>query len=131
MCMIHVHVVYVPGTRRCQFCQKMEEDFEAFAGSADVAAYKFRGDEQRAYVEANMNTASFPTINFLSSDGKLTKYDRSPEMCMACALHVCTCASSCVWHVHCMYAGTRATLAGATAATCSPTSKAPPRRLLL
>ena len=67
--------------RRCQFCQKMEEDFEAFAGASDVAAYKFRGDEQRAYVEANMNTASFPTINFLSADGKLTKYeseDRSP-----------------------------------------------------
>merc|ERR1719247_2314126 len=78
-------VVYAPW---CQFCQKMEEDFEAFAGASDVAAYKFRGDEQRAYVEANMNTESFPTINYLSASGELIKYeseDRSVEALTAFA----------------------------------------------
>ena len=65
-------VVYAPW---CQFCQKMEDEFDKFADVADVPTYKFRGDEERAFVEANLNTNSFPTINFISADGKVTKYE--------------------------------------------------------
>merc|ERR1712160_82799 len=39
-----VVAVYAPW---CQFCQGMEENFEAFAAQADVDVYKFRGDEER------------------------------------------------------------------------------------
>jgi phosphoadenosine phosphosulfate reductase len=65
-------VVYAPW---CQFCQKMEDEYAKLGGAAGIPTYKFRGDEERQFVEANMNTASFPTINFLSKDGKLTKYE--------------------------------------------------------
>ena len=39
-----------------------------------MPVYKFRGDEEREYVGANMNTASFPTVNKLVG-GKFVKYD--------------------------------------------------------
>ena len=65
-----VVVVYAPW---CQFCQAMEEEVEKLAADG-VAVYKFRGDEEREYVGANMNTASFPTVNKLSG-GKFVKYD--------------------------------------------------------
>ena len=39
-----------------------------------VTVYKFRGDEEREYVGAKMNTASFPTVNKLVG-GKFVKYD--------------------------------------------------------
>jgi hypothetical protein len=37
--------------------------------------YKFRGDEERDFVQANLNTKSFPTINYIGTDGKPIKYD--------------------------------------------------------
>jgi len=65
-------VVYAPW---CQFCQAMEEDYSKLADSLDVPVYKFRGDEVREFVTAEMNTQSFPTINFIKTDGTAVKYD--------------------------------------------------------
>merc|ERR1719327_24863 len=67
-----VVVVYAPW---CQFCQAMEEEYEKLADATGLPVYKFRGDEEREYVEANMNTSSFPTINYVGADGKAIKYD--------------------------------------------------------
>eukprot|EP00573_Skeletonema_grethae_P008834 CAMPEP_0201709710 /NCGR_PEP_ID=MMETSP0578-20130828/58245_1 /ASSEMBLY_ACC=CAM_ASM_000663 /TAXON_ID=267565 /ORGANISM="Skeletonema grethea, Strain CCMP 1804" /LENGTH=448 /DNA_ID=CAMNT_0048198697 /DNA_START=62 /DNA_END=1408 /DNA_ORIENTATION=+ len=64
--------VYAPW---CQFCQGMEEEFAKYAESAGVPVYKFRGDEERDFVQANMNTESFPTVNFIKADGSVVKYD--------------------------------------------------------
>ena len=66
-----VVVVYAPW---CQFCQAMEGEYEKLAEASGLPVYKFRGDEERAYVEENLNTKSFPTINYLSG-GKAVKYD--------------------------------------------------------
>jgi phosphoadenosine phosphosulfate reductase len=74
-----VIAVYAPW---CQFCQKMEDDFTKFADQADIDVYKFRGDEEREFVEANLNTESFPTVNIVKADGSVVKYaseDRSVE----------------------------------------------------
>merc|ERR1719201_3188416 len=67
-----VVVVYAPW---CQFCQGMEEEYEKFAAASDKPVYKFRGDEVRDFVSAEMNTASFPTINYITSEGKAVKYE--------------------------------------------------------
>jgi len=67
-----VVVVYAPW---CQFCQAMEEEFEKLADATGMPVYKFRGDEQREFVEANLNTSSFPTINYVGADGKPIKYE--------------------------------------------------------
>jgi len=67
-----VVVVYAPW---CQFCQAMEDEYEKLADATGLPVYKFRGDEQREYVEANMNTKSFPTINFVKSSGEAVKYE--------------------------------------------------------
>jgi len=67
-----VVVVYAPW---CQFCQAMEDEFDKLAGATGLPVYKFRGDEQREYVEANLNTTSFPTINFVDANGKPIKYE--------------------------------------------------------
>lgn len=69
-----VMVVYAPW---CQFCQKMEEEYEAFA--AEMAAEgmtvaKFRGDEVRDFVTEEFNVASFPTINLVGG-GSAIKYE--------------------------------------------------------
>ena len=64
----------------------MEEEVEKLAADG-VTVYKFRGDEEREYVKANMNTESFPTVNLLS-DGKFIKYeseDRSVDALKAFA----------------------------------------------
>merc|ERR1712118_5209 len=71
-------VVYAPW---CQFCQSMEEEFEKLADATGMPVYKFRGDEQREFVEANLNTSSFPTINYVGADGKPVKYD---SVCAQC-----------------------------------------------
>ena len=67
-----VITVYAPW---CQFCQKMEDEYAAFAESADIDVYKFRGDEEREFVEAELNTKSFPTVNVVKADGTVVKYD--------------------------------------------------------
>lgn len=74
-----VIAVYAPW---CQFCQKMEDDFGKFADGSDLDVYKFRGDEEREFVSANLNTESFPTVNVVKPDGTVVKYeseDRTPE----------------------------------------------------
>ena len=80
-----VAVVYAPW---CQFCQKMEEEYDKLAEATGMDVYKFRGDEQRDFVSKEMNTASFPTINFITADGEAIKYeseDRSVEAMAAFA----------------------------------------------
>jgi hypothetical protein len=60
----------------------MEDDFAAFAAQTDVDVFKFRGDEERDFVQANLNTESFPTVNIVKADGSVVKYeseDRSVE----------------------------------------------------
>mmetsp|Transcript_25914 Transcript_25914/g.54489 ORF Transcript_25914/g.54489 Transcript_25914/m.54489 type:complete len:149 (+) Transcript_25914:890-1336(+) len=62
--------------------KKMEDDLSAFAADSDIAVYKFRGDEEREFASANLNTESFPTVNVINADGTVVKYeseDRSPE----------------------------------------------------
>ena len=59
----------------CQFCQKMEDEFAKYVESTDVPAYKLRGDKEREFVQEHLNTASFPTVNFVKSDGSVVKYD--------------------------------------------------------
>merc|ERR1719486_1331358 len=65
-------VVYAPW---CQYCQAMEDEYGKLAESLDVPVYKFRGDEVREFVTAEMNTQSFPTINFIKEDGTPVKYE--------------------------------------------------------
>ena len=65
-------VVYAPW---CKFCMAMESEYSKLSAASGIPTYKFRGDEQRAYVEENLNTKSFPTVNFISSDGTVTKYE--------------------------------------------------------
>jgi len=67
-----VVVVYAPW---CQFCQGMEDEYSKLAEASGLPTYKFRGDEQREFVSAEMNTESFPTINYLTADGKFVKYE--------------------------------------------------------
>ncbi|CAJ1967075.1 unnamed protein product [Cylindrotheca closterium] len=69
-----VMVVYAPW---CQFSQKMEEEFEKFAEEVggDVDIYSFRGDEERDFVQENLNTKSFPTVNVIKPDGTAVKYE--------------------------------------------------------
>jgi phosphoadenylyl-sulfate reductase (thioredoxin) len=67
-----VVVVYAPW---CQFSQVMEDEFEKFAASADVDVYSFRGDEERDFVQGNLNTESFPTVNVIKADGTVVKYE--------------------------------------------------------
>lgn len=67
-----VMVVYAPW---CQFSQNMEDEFEAFAGATDMDVFSFRGDEEREFVQANLNTQSFPTVNVIKADGTVVKYE--------------------------------------------------------
>merc|ERR1719453_1007740 len=67
-----VLVVYAPW---CQYCQAMEDEYDKLSGMAGVPTYKFRGDEERAFVSANLNTESFPTINVITAEGQVIKYD--------------------------------------------------------
>jgi len=67
-----VITVYAPW---CQFCQGMEEEYAKFAEESDIEVFKFRGDEQREFVSANLNTESFPTVNVIKADGTVVKYD--------------------------------------------------------
>merc|ERR1711871_1851523 len=68
-----VQVIYAPW---CQFCQGMEEEYEKLADKigADVQVAKYRGDEGREFVSSEFGVESFPTINVIAKDGKVTKY---------------------------------------------------------
>mmetsp|Transcript_28900 Transcript_28900/g.60921 ORF Transcript_28900/g.60921 Transcript_28900/m.60921 type:complete len:465 (+) Transcript_28900:96-1490(+) len=67
-----VVAVYAPW---CQFCQAMEDEYENLAKELNIPVAKFRGDEEREFVQANLNTESFPTVNVVTPDGKVVKYD--------------------------------------------------------
>ena len=69
-----VMVVYAPW---CQFSQKMEDEYEAFAAAMDgkMDVYTFRGDEEREFVGEELNTSSFPTVNVIKPDGTAVKYE--------------------------------------------------------
>jgi len=72
-------VTYAPW---CKFCQGMEEEFSKFAasmgGEVDIAAY--RGDEDREFVQEKFQAKAFPTISYISKDGKVTVMDAdAPE----------------------------------------------------
>lgn len=72
-------VVYAPW---CQFCQKMEGEFtELSKANIGVDVTKFRGDEEREFIESKLGVKTFPTILSLKN-GKYTKYeseDRSKD----------------------------------------------------
>jgi len=67
-----VLAVYAPW---CQFCQAMEDEYEQLGRELSIPVAKFRGDEQREYVQATLNTESFPTVNVITADGQVVKYD--------------------------------------------------------
>jgi thiol-disulfide isomerase/thioredoxin len=69
-----VVTVYAPW---CQFSQAMEEEFEKFAAKYgdEVDIYSFRGDEEREFVQENLNTKSFPTVDVIKPDGTVVKYE--------------------------------------------------------
>merc|ERR1719454_2681186 len=45
------------------------------ASAEEVTALKASGKEVRDFVQAEMNTKSFPTINYIGADGTPTKYE--------------------------------------------------------
>ena len=55
--------------------QAMEEEYDKLADASGLPVYKFRGDEEREFVKANLNTQSFPTINYIDASGKAIKYE--------------------------------------------------------
>jgi len=69
-----IMVVYAPW---CQYSQNMEDEFEKFAAEygSDIDVYSFRGDEEREFVQGNLNTQSFPTVNVIKADGTAVKYE--------------------------------------------------------
>lgn len=72
-------VTYAPW---CQFCQGMEEEMEKFASSMDgkIDVVKFRGDEERDFIESKFEATGFPTITLVDKDGKVIKGDfNEPE----------------------------------------------------
>jgi len=71
-------VTYAPW---CQFCQGMEEELTTFAaGMSGVEVAAYRGDEDREFVQDKFQAKAFPTISFVSKDGKVTVMDAgSPE----------------------------------------------------
>jgi thiol-disulfide isomerase/thioredoxin len=69
-----VVAVYAPW---CQFSVAMEEEYENFAAAVGdkIDVYSYRGDEEREFVMANLNTESFPTVNVIKADGTAVKYE--------------------------------------------------------
>eukprot|EP00967_Tisochrysis_lutea_P021818 scaffold24830_cov32-Tisochrysis_lutea.AAC.1 len=63
----------------------MEEEYDKLAAETGLPIYKFRGDEEREFVEKNMNTKSFPTINYIGTDGTATKYESEDRSVAAMA----------------------------------------------
>ena len=55
----------------------MEDQYDALAtklGASGITVAKYRGDEERDFVQSEFDVKSFPTIVALK-DGKVTKYD--------------------------------------------------------
>jgi phosphoadenylyl-sulfate reductase (thioredoxin) len=79
-----VVAVYAPW---CKFCQGMEDEFSNFAAevSGKITVAKYRGDEDREFVGAVYNTKSFPTINIVTPEGKVIKYECSDPSCRTVA----------------------------------------------
>mmetsp|Transcript_9373 Transcript_9373/g.15583 ORF Transcript_9373/g.15583 Transcript_9373/m.15583 type:complete len:428 (-) Transcript_9373:50-1333(-) len=67
-----VMVVYAPW---CKFSQDMEDEYEKFAADSGMDVYSFRGDEVRDFVQDELNTSSFPTVNVIKADGTAVKYE--------------------------------------------------------
>mmetsp|Transcript_12537 Transcript_12537/g.30757 ORF Transcript_12537/g.30757 Transcript_12537/m.30757 type:complete len:446 (+) Transcript_12537:74-1411(+) len=67
-----VVVVYAPW---CKFCQALEPAYEELAKEMGITVAKYRGDEDRDFVQSTYNTKSFPTINVVTKDGKVIKYE--------------------------------------------------------
>jgi len=67
-------VVYAPWSRDCQ---QAEEHIEALAenlqGKCKVT--KYRGDEDKFFVENELDAQVFPTISLIKGDGSIVKYD--------------------------------------------------------
>eukprot|EP00962_Isochrysis_galbana_P014896 scaffold4265_cov105-Isochrysis_galbana.AAC.2 len=63
----------------------MEPEFDKLAAATGLPVYKFRGDEERDFVSANLNTKSFPTINYIGTDGKPIKYESEDRTVTAMA----------------------------------------------
>ena len=63
----------------------LEEEYEKLAGETGMPVYKFRGDEQREFVGQELNTKSFPTINYIGADGSATKYESEDRSVAAMA----------------------------------------------
>uniref|UniRef100_A0A6T6BCM3 Thioredoxin domain-containing protein n=1 Tax=Diacronema lutheri TaxID=2081491 RepID=A0A6T6BCM3_DIALT len=78
-------VVYAPW---CPFCQALEAEFEKLAGATGLPVYKFRGDELRDFAQSEFNTKSFPTINAITSEGAVVKYESEVRTVEAMAAFV-------------------------------------------
>jgi len=63
-------VTYAPW---CKFCQGMEEEFEKFAGTygSKIEIAKYRGDEDREFIQTAFKAKSFPTISLIGEDGSV------------------------------------------------------------
>jgi len=67
-------VVYAPWSKDCQ---QAEANIESLAqnleGKCKVA--KYRGDEDKSFVENTLGAETFPTISLMKADGSVIKYD--------------------------------------------------------
>ena len=65
-----VLVTYAPW---CKFCKAMEPEFEKFAAQYGdkIQIAKYRGDEDREFIQSAFQAKSFPTISLIGSDGSI------------------------------------------------------------
>ena len=63
-------VTYAPW---CKFCQGMEQEFEKFAAQYGnkIEIAKYRGDEDREFIQTAFKAKSFPTISLIGEDGSI------------------------------------------------------------
>jgi len=73
-------VTYAPW---CKFCMGMEEELEKFASmyGDKIQVLKYRGDEDREFVQEKFKAKSFPTISLVTKDGQVKVLEpSSPEV---------------------------------------------------